>query len=410
MFRNTLKSRLPCAGLVLLVLGLVLAALAAPGGAAPGEELVLTGRPASAAFVAEQTGDPASGSLAPGRSGTFGGRTVRNLDLPELPVRLLAFSDHPERVEHRGLLFQAGLLRFQPVRFQYYHEGGRRDGPLFLSLRVWNLGRRPARVHALQGAAGPDPDYFSAGHRNNQVFLRRLAAFEGTVTTLAPGEVRSLALHALLPEQVVSGTVQMTLLEGDQVDYGLFAVHDPGEPLGFDLQSKVGDVHARGIYPSADQDLLRGWEVGPEEGYVALGAVRQPNLVAGPELKGDYGVVYRIRLRVSNPGPRDERVEFLLNPRGGAATGNFLLQEEGGRLQEWRASRPIPAFEKAPLGVLDVPAGGERRVTLWSMPEGASNYPVRIVLRRAPAAPPSGRGEERARAAGREAPDHDHGW
>lgn len=299
---------------------------------------------------------------------------------PQLPVEALSFSDHPERVRSRGLLFQGGLLPLKPVRFQYYHEGGREEGPLYLSVRVKNLGPRSARVHAIVAAAGPDPDYFRAGHQNNLRFLERLARNDGILHELAPGETWQVDLHEMPLNQVVSGTVQMTLLEGTQVDYGLFAVHHPDEPLGFDLLSNPKDVHARGVYPAADQTLLRGWTVGEAEGYAALGAVRQPNVLAGPELKGDYGVVYRIRLVLRNPRDEAARVQVLFNPRGGAATGTFLVRDEQGGTRTWDVAAPVKAFERVPLGEIEVPARTVRTVEIWTMPEGASNYPVRLVL------------------------------
>lgn len=362
-------------------LGLVMLLLAAPAMGA--EEVVeITGHPASAGFVAEVLGLPEAGALDPGEEAVWGGRLVRNVPLPQLDARLLAFSDHPERVRHRGLLFQAGLVPFKPVRFQYYHEGGREEGPLFLTVRLSNRGSSPARVHLVEGAGGPDPEYFPAGHQNNVAFLRRLVAFEGRVVCLQPGESRQVALHALPYLHVVSGTLQMTMLQGSEVGYALFAVHDPREAVGFDLQSNPADVHARGVYPAADQVLLRGWEVGRTPGYVAFGAVRQPNILEGPDLKGDYGVLYRLELSLGNSTASAQKVEFLFNPRGGKATGTFVVQGPDGVLQEWLVPEPVPAFELVPLAVLEVPPGGAH-LTLWTMPEGASNYPVRLVLRQA---------------------------
>jgi len=361
---------LACASLVLTV-------------AAQGSEktLQVTGRPASAEHLSQVAGVPVSQGLEPGERLRCEGRTLQNLDLPQIPARVLAFSDHPERVRGRGLLFQAGLLRFKPVRFQYYHEGGRRDGPLFLSVRLRNRGRAPARVHLIQGSAGPDPDYFAAGHRNNQVFLKRLVAFEGRVEVLAPGESLQLATHRLPFEQVVSGTLQMTLLEGRDLEYALFAMHDPAEPVGFDLLSNPQDVHARGIYPAADQVLERGWEVGPTPAVLAFGAVRQPNVLEGPELKGDYGVVIRVDLRLVNPLDHPQRVELCFNPRGGAATGTFLARIGQGEWLDWSVPNPVPAFAEVPLAVLEVPARGQVCLSLWTIPEGASNYPVRVLVR-----------------------------
>ncbi len=359
---------------------------------------MVTGRPASVEHLSELTGGSVPRALEPGEWLRCAGRTLHNLDLAEFPARVLAFSDHPERVRNRGLLFQAGLLRFRAVRFQYYHEGGRREGPLFLSVRLRNRGSAPARVHLIQGAAGPDPDYFAAGHRNNQVFLRRLVAFEGRVQVLAPGDSVQVALHRLPYEQVVSGTLQMTLLEGRDLEYALFAMHDPTEPVGFDLLSNPLDVHARGIYPAADQVASRAWVLGSTPGRVALGAVRQPNLLEGPELKGDYGVVARVELLLSNPKPDPQKVEFLFNPRGGPATGTFLARVDQGEVLDWSVARPVPAFAELPMAVVEVPAGGQLCLTLWTIPEGASNYPVRIMWRLI--SPGTGLQEESRGAAG----------
>ncbi len=362
-------------------LGLLVLLLAAPAMGSE-EALEVTGRPASAAFLTEVLGLAGAWDLAPGEEATWGGRTVRNLALPRLETCLLAFSDHPERVRRRGLLFQGGLMAFKPVRFQYYHEGGREEGPLLLSVRISNRGERPVRIHLVEGAGGPDPEYFPAGHRNNVAFLRRLVAFEGRVVRLDPGESRQVALHPLPYLHVVSGTLQMTVLEGGPVGYALFALDDPGEPAGFDLQSNPADVHARGVYPVADQILSRGWQVGPVPGHVAFGAVRQPNFLEGPELKGDYGVLYRLELDLANPSADARRVEILFNPRGGKATGTFMARGPDGQLLEWLVPDPIPAFELVPLAVVEVPPGGGRW-TVWTIPEGASNYPVRLVLRQA---------------------------
>ena len=58
---------------------------------------------------------------------------------------------------------------------------------------------------------------------------------------LAPGDSLQVALHRLPYEQVVSGTLQMTLLEGRDLEYALFAMHDPAEPVGFDLLSDLSE-------------------------------------------------------------------------------------------------------------------------------------------------------------------------
>ena len=177
----------------------------------------------------------------------------------------------------------------------------------------------------------------------------------------------------------------MTLLEGSEVSCYLFSLADAQEPISYNLLYKDGDVHARGVYPAVDQHVQRTWNIAHNDNYLAIGAVRQPNMYAGPELKGDYGVVYYIDLLLYNKQEYAQNVELLINPRGGKATATVVGGPTEGQQSPhavWELAEPVEAFEFARLAQLSVPGQSVFRYKLMTMPEGASNYPVRLVLRK----------------------------
>lgn len=374
---------------------------------------IVCGRPALKSFLGSLPEDwlkdkAGIRDLWPGQSleDGSGGRLI-NLRQPVLDASLLAFSDHPERVDKRGLLFSGGLLPFKPLRFQFYHEGGRPDGDLWLKLTLANNGPKPAKIQLIEGLGGPDADYFQAGHANNLQFMERLAYGCGRILELEPGESCQLFCLNLPYEQVLSGTEQFTLLEGSEVVFRLFALQSEEEQVSYNLLSKASDVHARGVYGGASRFISRYLDMSKEDyAYAVIGSARQPNILQGPELKGDYGVIYGVSFLVKNPAWSDQSLELLFSPRGGKATASMMAQAEPLRMKEpekwlsrqipslqfflrgsafWRTvrqSREVEAFKTERLATFTVPKESCLIVRLLTIPEGASNYPVRLILRR----------------------------
>lgn len=337
-------------------------------------DVIVTGNPASAAFLSQLLEAEVERDLGPGEQVTVQGTVVRNQELPVQGARVLAFSDHPEEVERPGLLFSGGLLAHKPVRLQYYHLSAL-DGDARLRLKLSNPGPTPARLLVVRAHGGPSEDYFQAGHANNVRFLARLAHGEGQVLEVPARSELELVEHPFPRGSVVSGTVQFQLLKGEPLRFGLFATDPQQEQPGMGLLSDPEDVHARGFYPVADHLAYRGHVVGEGETHVALGAVHQDTFLGNKALRGNYGVLYRVRLLLKNPGARPARVWAQVNPRGGEATATFWLFP-GGLVEVPRTA----ARELSPVAEWELAPGEEREVELWTMPEGASNYPVRIVV------------------------------
>lgn len=382
------------------------------------KDIVVSGSPCPADYMRSLL--PAEFSDSSISTDLFPGDTLRltkgtehlcfvNKTFPAADSELLMFSDHPERVCGRGLLFKGGLVRLKPVRLQYYHEGGADGKTLWMRMAVSNFGNRKARIFITEGQAGPDEDYFKAGHGCCVEFLNRTACGCGRVIEIEPHGTAEIVCAPLEYEKVVSGAVQMTLLDGSGIVFALCACEEKDEDLSFGFLSNPKDVHARGIYASPDIFASRVWNMEKQaEVRTAIGAMRQPNITSGPDLRGDYGAVCALNFLILNPSSERRRFELVFNPRGGKAAACVLVnlsKAETGNAAGWlkgqeyslgtfcrrgadrggwsdaSCAKEQEAFTETVLGTFEADADSAMELRLLTMPEGASNYPVRFILR-----------------------------
>lgn len=290
------------------------------------------------------------------------------------PPALAALSDHPEKVERVGGLFFGGLTELRPLIFQYYHLGLLHGKAPNLTLFLHNPGNGAAIVHLRKGYGPPSLDYFSTGHGNNVNWFKAVEKNEGEFISIAAGATVPIFRQAMPVDHVVSGTLGMTLVEGAPVQFALVAQRDDVQKLSLNNLLKHDDVHSRGFYPVATQYAERTFEVGQPPMNLVVGAVRQQTFSGVRELRGDYGVTYDAKLTLVNPTDKEATVRFFFNPRGGTATGTFLLD---GRLIELGQT---DAFAKKLFHQESISPNSSKLVDFATIPEGASSYPVRIVL------------------------------
>lgn len=324
-------------------------------------------------------------SLGPGqlwKGKTAGGSSlvIENHSMPDLPAALLMFSDHPEKVSEAGLLYEGGLIRQTPVRFQYYHQGKAGSPLRYLVLVVKNPGKKPARLWIIRAEAGPHKGAYNVGHESARRFLDRLQRRSGILLDLPAESQQVISRVALPPDQVATGLYQFCVWEGGPVQLAFFAVDNPDAPLELSpLLTSAGDTHARGTYRVPDCRMGLHYVAGAGEQYLTLGDTPLADLFAGPALKGLYGVRYFLDLCLENPTASPHTVRIFFQPRGGGAAGTFLSPR--GILQ----AGPVKALVEVPLTTVTIPARSGCLFPLVTMPEGASSLPIRLIVR--PAVP-----------------------
>ncbi len=371
-------SKLSLATLLLLLLS----------GGAQGEELRLTGERVTAEFideVARSRGLVVPGlpnrPLRPGDSWSWpGGQEfkVSNIDWRSPRPAVAALSDHPEKVTRRGMLFSGGLTINRPVRFQYYHLGLLPGRSPHLDLLLVNPSRQKVLVHTIRGIGTPSLNYFATGHQNNVRWFERYRDNLGEFIVVPPFSTVVLQRQELPFDKVVSGLIQMTIVDGPPLNFYLIASPNSADPIALNNLLDEHDVHSRGFYPVAEQQLSRIYRVGDADMNIPIGAVRQQTFAGVRELRGDYGVSYRLQLHLENPTRNTAQIEFFFNPRGGVATATFLV--DGSEIVEVSQTK---AFDLARFTTVVLEPGERRSITLETIPEGASSYPIRVVLKSA---------------------------
>jgi Pilus formation protein N terminal region len=302
---------------------------------------------------------------------------VENMAAPKIVPDSLMVSDFPEKLTENGELFTADLKRTQPSRFLYFHYNPPGEPDRRVVLRAQNLSPEPAIVQFISGQGGPDPNEMLTGHVATYNFLRNLVQNEGQVIVIPGNGTLNLVEQPLPAKMIVCSLLQLRVLNGSTVHLTLFAQNatsSPDESLAT-MELLSGDhAHARGIYKIPEFHDSRLWNVDDQYLELPVGQIPVPNSLVGQALAGDYGVLQSYVIKVQNPTAQPQPIAIYENPRGGRATGTYLI--DGVLIQ----SHQVPAFSRYKVRQYVVPARGFVRITIETIPDSGSSYPVRLIF------------------------------
>ncbi len=300
---------------------------------------------------------------------------VRNEVVATGPANLLMVSNYPERLRSHGLWFEGKIKDSDSIRFLYHHVNATRDSA-DLVVELWNLGEETARVQVVAGLAGPSYDEAWVGHRAASEFLVDRAANAGWVVPAPAGAATPVVAQRMPPGSVVSGILEFRALGPANLSLRLYLAPSLSQRLPRRIESYaesplLGQWH----YPQPRREVRARYEVGRDWAFITIGDKAAPGLVAGDQLAGSYGVMYDIELDLANPTSEAARVAVLLEPAGGPARGALLVdgQPVETALLSKNAEGLVARYLLAP--------GETRRVHIQTLPQGGSNYPVRLVAR-----------------------------
>jgi hypothetical protein len=302
---------------------------------------------------------------------------VQNVAVPRISPDSLMVSDYPERLTENGMLFTADLRSEQPSRFLYFHYNPPGQPSRRIVLRAENMSREPSIVQFISGRGGPSPNEMEVGHTATKRFLVNVVQNQGRLLTLAGKSTTEIVSQDLPAGTVVCNLLQLRVLSGGNVHLTLFAQNaeeNPSAAIAGDELLEAAHKHARGIYPIAEFHFASEWKVDGDYLELPVGELPLPNHLRGQALAGDYGVLQSFVVNMENPMGTPQSVAIYENPRGGRATGTYLI--DGILVQ----SHQVPPYSRYKVRQYVVPAHGFVRVTIVTMPEAGSSLPVRLIF------------------------------
>jgi hypothetical protein len=302
---------------------------------------------------------------------------VQNTPVELADPDVLLVSNRPEKITSSGLLFQETLGPGRAARLLYHHLNGMPGRTLVLKITLRNAGPGRARVHYVSGLAGPSPDPVFIGFTSTQRFLSALLAGQGYLVDVPAGGATAFTARTLPPAALVSGLMQLQLIEGGPVEL-VVHVRVP-YLLDHTVTTDLGPTafpHPRGTFPGSVVELTRDLPADRASPVVDLGtSAGLRDVRTGEGLTGDYGVLYRLHLRLVNPTEREVMAALVANAAGGLARGLFVVD---GAVVDAGLMRP---YEDREIAAVVVPPGESRLITVVTMPLAGSFYPVRMSLR-----------------------------
>jgi hypothetical protein len=134
--------------------------------------------------------------------------------------------------------------------------------------------------------------------------------------------------------------------------------------------------HPRGTFPGSVVDLVREQPANQPGTVAELGIMSNlRDIRTGEALVGDYGVLYRLRLRLVNPTAREVTTALVANAAGGPARGLFFINGTPVDVGLIRAT------EDREITTFSVPPASSLEIAVLTMPVAGSFYPVRLGLR-----------------------------
>jgi hypothetical protein len=307
--------------------------------------------------------------------------TMQNIAVPRIPPDILMVSDFPEKLTENGVLFTADLRRGTPSRFLYFHYNPPGEPDRRIVLVAENQGSEPALVQFIDGRGGPTKNEMEVGHNATKNFLENVVQNQGRLVAVPANTTLTIAMHDMPAGNVVANLMQLRVLQGPDLHLTLLAQNatdDPENALTPALETAKlltsTTRHARGIYSIPEFHYATQWNVNEEYLEVPIGQIPLLNTLAGEALAGDYGVLESFVVNVQNPMNTPQHIAIYENPRGGGATGTYII--DGTLVQSHR----VPPFSRYKIRQYVVPARGFVRVTIVTMPEAGSSYPLRLVF------------------------------
>ena len=263
----------------------------------------------------------------------------------------------------------------QPVRLLLHHVNYA-GSLLALSVTLVNPSPLPVQVQVIAAVAGPSEQESEVGHLAAMTFINRLTRNDGYIATIPPTSAITIVRTIFPQHHTVSGLVQLQVLSPGQLTVRVSAQY-PGQGGGvmpaadFPPSAVFGDYE----YLTTHIFYQGRYLVGDNWLFMPLGEVAVPAVRPGQNLGGSYGVTHEYEMTAQNLTAHTAIIVLMVDAAGGPGRLAYSL---GYSWQETDVLRPMRTVT---LLRFTLPPQQSRTIHLRAIPESASNYPMRFILR-----------------------------
>jgi hypothetical protein len=272
--------------------------------------------------------------------------------------------------------------------YYYHHHNDAKSPPRVLRISLQNRGSQAARLLVTHSGAGPTTDEIYVGHLATWRFFQWQQAGNGWEVEIPAGGSYDLDRRVLGPNDISAGLGLLQLVQGNAVR--LVVQAEGGGTIEDEKANRA--VRARGVYPEPSAELEATYAAGGPWAFISLGgppygesaSSKDTSDVTAPSQEslpnpGNYGVLYHVKIHLTNPGDASARMYAVFAAGGGPARGSLRVD---GRFEETPVvGANVGQVREAPLADWTLDPGQTRDVDLLAIPEPGSNYPVRIIVK-----------------------------
>jgi hypothetical protein len=284
-------------------------------------------------------------------------------------------SNSPELLTDTGTLLSGAVERRKAIRYLFHHKNGT-GGVLNFVFSLSNPGKEPVRLLIIEGGIETGTNEINVGHQCSIKFIKSKREKRGYIFEIPPGGSYVIHRIRLKPQQIISGLGEIHLIGGARAVFDIKGLKSYLHVASEDRN--IGEYTSRrghGAYGRPEIEINDEYVIGGRWKFIGIGQDSLRNLSSGnTELKGNYGVSYKVRVRIVNPAERENKVELQFSPVSGPSQGTMIVD---GELYDPGISRP-PDTEK--IKVFRVGPKQGKWVNIEMIPESGSFYPVRLVF------------------------------
>ena len=305
---------------------------------------------------------------------------VKNVVLPYTEQNLLLVSNRPERVDKDGILLNYTFKRREPTRLMFSHLNASPDNR-YLWINLSNLNSELLRIVISRTSAGPERSEIYVGQTAAKRFLENLAVRSGYIIELPPNSALELASYTMRPETLLSGFINLEILDGVNATVEVRTSLDPNANDGRkmpDLGAPFNPfkIHPHGVFAQPYFENEGDFVVG--NGPLTFKYGESPWLIdfeTGLPNTGNFGVLYKSLVEFKNPTKRTKMVGLYFTPLSGPGGANFLI---GNSVYQ-------AVFRKKGDEVLvakiELAPESSNTIEIITLPEATSCYPAQYQLR-----------------------------